>query len=200
MCVGGGSGGNGRYGAGHGGAKVDAQAAVGLAFVGLFGASGGVAVDGPVHLVLHGSEKLLRGLGAGIVINAGGVDFEDLAPELFFRGPDVADAGEEEIEVVAGFALLELIVVEDKALDEVVAELLGGPDAELDAAMRFYPVADGDDDIEGVVLDLVGFAVGGSPAESQTVSPARRTSMRVCPSSVWKRMISPGSFMGLGVG
>ena len=36
---------------------------------------GGVAVDGLVHLVLHGGEELLRGLGAGIVVDAGGVDF-----------------------------------------------------------------------------------------------------------------------------
>ncbi len=43
--------------------------------------------------------------------------------------------------------------------------MLGGPDAELDAAMGFYAVADGNDDIEGVVLDLVGFAVGGSYPE-----------------------------------
>jgi len=48
-----------------------------------------------------------------------------------------------QVEVVTALALLELLIVEDEAFDEVVAELLGGPDTELDAAMRFYAVAFG---------------------------------------------------------
>jgi len=46
---------------------------------------GGVVGDGPVQLVLHGGEEGRRGLGKGIVVDAGGVDFEDLAPEFLFR-------------------------------------------------------------------------------------------------------------------
>jgi hypothetical protein len=53
-------------------------------------------------------------------------------------------------------------VVQGEALDDVLAEPLRGPDAELRAAMGLHAVADGDDDVEVVVLDLIGLPVGGS--------------------------------------
>ena len=87
---------------------------------------------------------------------AGGVDLEHLAPELVLRRPDVADAREELLEIGAGAALFEFLVVEDEALDEVVAELLRGPDTEPGAPVRLHPIADRDDDIEGVEFDFPG--------------------------------------------
>src|SRR3989344_1141084 len=44
-----------------------------------------------------------------------------------------------------------------EAFDDVLAQLLGGPDAELRAAMGFDAVTDGDDDVEVVELDAAGY-------------------------------------------
>jgi len=60
------------------------------------------------------------------------------------------------LEIGAGAALFEFLVVEDEALDEVVAELLRGPDTEPGAPVRLHPIADRDDDIEGVEFDFPG--------------------------------------------
>ena len=115
---------------------------------------GRVAVRRPVHLVLHGLEEELRGLGARVVVDAGGVDVEHLPPEDLLRRADVADAGEQLVEVVAAAGPLEPLVVQGEALDEVLAQPLRRPDAELRAAVGLHAVADGDDDVEVVVLDL----------------------------------------------
>ena len=93
---------------------------------------GGPAGDGPVHFVLHGFEKAEAGFGGGIVIDAGGVDVGDLLVEPPLRGADVLDAAEQLLEIVEGLVrVLEPLVVEDETLDDVFAQALGGPDAEL---------------------------------------------------------------------
>jgi hypothetical protein len=61
---------------------------------------GGVAVRGPVHLVLHGLEEKGGRLRGGVVIDARGVDVEYLAPEDLLRRADFADASQQFIEVV----------------------------------------------------------------------------------------------------
>ena len=50
---------------------------------------GGVSVRRPVHFILDRGEEFLRGLGRRRVVDAGGVDFEDLAPEFLFRRTDI---------------------------------------------------------------------------------------------------------------
>src|SRR5690606_41136659 len=82
-------------------------------------------------------------LCARVVVDAGRVDLEDLAPEHLLRRPDVADAGEQLVEVVPATGSLEPLVVEGEALDDVLAQALGRPDAELGAAVRLHAVADG---------------------------------------------------------
>src|SRR5690606_32924966 len=79
---------------------------------------------------------------------------QDLAPEDLLRRPDVADAREQLVEVVPAAGTLEPFVVEGEALDDVLAQPLGRPDAELGAAVRPHAVADGDDDVEVEVVDL----------------------------------------------
>ena len=70
-----------------------------------------MTVRRPVHLVLDHGEELLRGLRARIVIHAGCVDIEHLPPEHPLRGTDIADAGEEFVEVVAAAGLLQPLIV-----------------------------------------------------------------------------------------
>lgn len=50
--------------------------------------------------------------------------------------------------------MLEPFVVEGKALDQVFAEDVGGPDAKARGLVAVDAVPDGDDGIEVVVLDL----------------------------------------------
>src|SRR5664279_5642018 len=57
-------------------------------------------------------REALRGFGPRIVVDAGGVDLEHLPPEHLLRRPDVADACEQLVEVVAAAAPLEALVVQ----------------------------------------------------------------------------------------
>ena len=115
-----------------------------------------VAVRAPVHLVLHRGEKLLRRLHARIVINARRVNLQHLPPEGLLRRPDVPDAREQLVEVIAAPRLLEPFIIHRESLDDVFPQPLRGPDAKLRAAMRLHPVAHRDDDIEIVVFHRAG--------------------------------------------
>ena len=92
----------------------------------------------PVHLVLNHGKELLRGLGARIVIHARGVDVENLPPEHPLRGTDIADAGEQFVEVAATAGLLQAFVVHGEAFDQVLLQLGGGPLAELRATRASF--------------------------------------------------------------
>ena len=81
---------------------------------------GGLPVDGPVQLVLHGGEEALGGLRRHVVVDGRGVDVGDLLVELALREPDLADALELLFEVPIaqdGAAALEALVVHREALD-----------------------------------------------------------------------------------
>ena len=108
---------------------------------------GGLPVDGPVHFILHGGEKVLGGVGGGAVVDTGGEDVEDFTPEDFLGRADVANPSEESIKVRIVGVLFEAFVVEQEALHQELAQLAGRPDAELCAAVGFYAVADGNNDV-----------------------------------------------------
>lgn len=99
----------------------------------------------PVQFVLNGLKKLLGNLRGRSVVDAGSIDFEDLAVEYFLRRSNVADAIEQFIEVAT--AALEQIIVHGKPLNEVLPQACRGPYAKLRAAERFYAVSHRDDDI-----------------------------------------------------
>ena len=90
-----------------------------------------------------------------IVIDGKRVDIPDLQVEPFLRCPDIADAFEQFIEIVRtdAFVLLQPLVIEHEALDEVFPEPFGCPPAELGAPVGADPVADGEDHVEVVVVD-----------------------------------------------
>ncbi len=58
-----------------------------------------------------------------------------------------------------------VFVVHGKALDDVFTQPMGCPDAKLCATVGLHSVADGDDDIEVVVLRVIGFTIIGSYPE-----------------------------------
>lgn len=72
------------------------------------------------------------------------------------------DAFQQFFPVAAAAQVFQALIVHGEALDQVLAQAFGGPDAELRALAGLDLVADGDDDVQVEVLDLIGFAVGGS--------------------------------------
>ena len=114
---------------------------------------------------INGCDALLRRLLARSVINARRVNIQHLLVETPFRGADVPDALEQFIEIIllplAG-RIFQPLVVHRESLDDIFAQPLRGPLAELRAPVRFHPVTDRNDDVEIVICRLVGFPIGGS--------------------------------------
>jgi hypothetical protein len=87
------------------------------------------------------------------VVDGEGEDFADALVDARLAGPDFADARQQLVEVVGQrVAPLEAFVVEGETFDEVLAQPLRGPLAELDAPGRAHAVADGEDHVEVVEL------------------------------------------------
>ena len=130
-----------------------------------------LAGDGPVQLVLHRGEELLRQRRVGVVIHRKRVDVGDLLVEAPLAGADFPDALQQFVEVILAedlLALLEPLVIQHEALDDELPQRLRRPDAELRGLVAVHPVADGDDGIEVVVLGAVGFPVRGSMFQNGT--------------------------------
>ena len=98
---------------------------------------GRLAADGPQQFVLHDFEKLDRLFSFRVVVDARRVDVLDLLVEHPFRKADFADALLQFVEIVHRLARLHPFVVQCEALDEVFAQHLRRPDAELRALVRF---------------------------------------------------------------
>ncbi|MOA20149.1 hypothetical protein D3C78_1405750 [compost metagenome] len=115
-----------------------------------------------VQLVLHGFEEQHAGLGLGVVIHAGGVQVEYLAVEHLLAGTNIADALQQLLPVAAAAQILQARIVHGEALDQVLAQALGGPDAEPGALLRLDPVADRDDDVEVIEVGRLGRKFGNT--------------------------------------
>jgi len=115
-----------------------------------------------MHLVLNHLEEFSRHGCARIIVDAGGINFEHLAPKHLLRRADIPDAGQQFIKVIAPTRLLEAFVVQRKSFNDIFPQSLGGPNAELRAPMGFYAIANGDNDIEVKVAGSIVFAISGS--------------------------------------
>lgn len=123
---------------------------------------GGLSADCPKEFVLHlfveGDSHFVR----RVVVYAGGVDVLDLLVKETLREAYLAYSVEKLLEVVVRRAGLQAFVVQSKAFDEVFAQSLCRPDAEMRALLGLYTVAYGDYYVEVVVVHLVCFSVTGS--------------------------------------
>lgn len=86
-------------------------------------------------------------------------------PEIHpaFAGADVADALKQVVEVVRHARpgrILQPLIVEHEAFDEVFLEPHGGPLAELGAAQGTHPVANGQDHFQTIVFNRACNASG----------------------------------------
>ena len=113
-----------------------------------------VPVSGPVHLVLHRLEELLRQLGVAVVIDAGRVDVGDLLIEETLAGANVANPRQQFVEIVLPERApgLDALIVQREPFYQQFAEPGRGPLPELGTARRPHAVADGQNHVEVVVL------------------------------------------------
>ena len=115
----------------------------------------GLSGDGPVELVLDAGGELLGHWSILVVVDSKRIDVGDLLVEAPLAGSDLPNALQQLFEVITAkesVSLLEALVVHDKALDEELPQVLGGPNAKLGRLEAIDPVADRDDSIEVVVL------------------------------------------------
>ena len=102
---------------------------------------------GPVHLVLHHPKEAQRNLRLGIVINARSVNIQHLAPKDLLRRPDIPNPSQQLIKVIPTASAFKTLIIQGKALDQVLTQALGRPDAKLCAPEGVDPVANRDDGI-----------------------------------------------------
>src|SRR5690606_20144973 len=101
-------------------------------------------------------EELLRLTRLCVIVDAGGIQIENLPVQHPLAAANVADAIQQLTPVRAAAEVLELLVIHREALDQVLAQSLGGPDAEPRCDLALDAVADGDDQVEVVERQLAG--------------------------------------------
>ena len=114
-----------------------------------------LAGDGKVQLVLYEGIEGFCGLAVLVVVIAALFKhIGDLLIGSALAGPDLPDALQQFVEVVPakGLAVFQHIVIEDKALGDVLFQCLGRPLAEPSGLLGVHPVAHGDDGVQVVVL------------------------------------------------
>jgi hypothetical protein len=115
---------------------------------------GSVTVRGVVHLVLHDPEVQRRLVSLRVVIDAGGVQVEQLPVEDLLRGADVEDAGKQFPPVPTTARLLEQSVVHGEALAQVLLEHVGRPNPELCGNPAADAITNRQDHIKAVVGEV----------------------------------------------
>jgi hypothetical protein len=109
---------------------------------------------GHVNSFFHFSEIFSCGPNASGICRRSRVSKLQLLVKTPLRGANVLDAAGQLFEVIEGLLrVLQPFVVEREALDDVLLEALGRPDAKARRDMAFHPVADRDDQVEVVVID-----------------------------------------------
>lgn len=128
------------------------QAHVRAAAVGALGdqLGGGLAGDGEMQLVLDEAEELGGFRQRRRVVGRHRKDLANAPVHPALARPDVADALQQLVETVGrGRAgdrrILQVLVVQGEALDQILAQAFGGPAAKLRAAQRSNPVTHGHD-------------------------------------------------------
>src|ERR1017187_8053656 len=119
----------------------------------------GLAGDRPMQLVLNRLEENLRNLRVLVVVDAALLeDVRDLKIKAPFAGANGANPLQQLIKVILAetLALFEAFIVEHEALDEVLAQNLSGPYAELRRLAAVDPISDGDDGVQIVKVHLAG--------------------------------------------
>ena len=115
-----------------------------------------------MNLVLYFFEELNRNFCLGVVVDAGGVDFQNLTIKHFFGSTDVTDAFQQLFEISATAQILQPFIVQRKALAHIFLQDASCPDAELCASFGFDTITNRNNDVKIVEFDLIGLSVCGS--------------------------------------
>jgi hypothetical protein len=110
-------------------------------------------VGSEVELVLHRLEENGALFVPGIVVHARGVEIEDLPVQHLLAAPDVANPVQQLLPIAPAAKVLQPGVVHSEALDQILTEPFGGPDAELRRHAGTHSIAQRDDHVEIVELD-----------------------------------------------
>lgn len=113
---------------------------------------GGLTTDRPKQLILYLLEKVECNLRIGIIVLAEAVNVFHLLVKHFFLYPYLANALKQLLEVVHGTSAFESLVVQREPLDNVIAEPLCCPDAELCALLGFNPIPYRYDYIKAIIF------------------------------------------------
>ena len=115
-----------------------------------------------MNLVLDFLEKLNGDFRLGIIVNTGRVDFKHLTVKHLFRSTDIADTFQQLFEVSAATQIFQALIIQSKAFSHILLQNSRCPNTKLHAALRFHTVADRNDNIKIIIIDIIHFSVGGS--------------------------------------
>ena len=118
-------------------------------------------MNGIMNFILDFLEKLNGDFRLGIVVNTGRVDFKHLSIKHLFRSTDIADTLQQLLEVSAA-QIFQALIIQSKAFSHILLQNSRCPNTKLHAALRFHTVADRNDNIEIIVIHLIGLTVSGS--------------------------------------
>lgn len=116
----------------------------------------------PVHFVLDGLEETFCHFRTRVVIHTGLINIANLPVKIPLGKPDFPDALQKFIKIIAASAFFQSLVVQRKAFDNIFPQPLGRPNSKLRASVRFYAVANSDYGFQIIIINPVGFSVGGS--------------------------------------
>ena len=115
-----------------------------------------------MNFILDFLEKLNGDFRLGVIVNTGCVDFKHLSIKHLFGSTDIADTLQQLLEVAAATQIFQALIIQSKAFSHILLQNSCCPNTKLHAALRFHTVTNGNDDIEVIVIHLIGFAVSGS--------------------------------------
>ena len=119
-------------------------------------------MNGIMNLVLDFLEKLNGDFRLGIIVNTGRVDFKHLTVKHLFGSADIADTLQQLLEVSAAAQIFQALIIQSKAFSHILLQNPRCPNTKLHAALRLHTVADRNDDIKIIIIDIIHFSVGSS--------------------------------------
>ena len=114
-----------------------------------------MTMHGIMHLILNRLKELLRHLHPWVIVDAEGINLQNLAIEHLFRRTDVTDASQQFIEVVSAASPLQQVVVQCKSFHDILFQHLCCPHAELNTPIGMHPIAHADNHVKVVEINHV---------------------------------------------
>lgn len=110
-------------------------------------------MDRVVKFVLNRSEKFLARIGLPVVVDAGRKDIAHFPIKDLFAASNVANAVEQFVEIIAP-GLLQSMVVQRKAFNDLLPKPLRSPLPEMCANVGLNAITDGEYNVEVVMFEI----------------------------------------------